>query len=186
MKISNGKWPSSGCLVVCICYALVAVFFAWGFSTPELDRVWTVHQQLKIGKLGKLSDHDRKLLDKCMARYPRLASDLLDGKQIGIISANNDGWIATPAVTVVRTERSGGTRSLQLEIQTPPDLLPYRIAVRGMGWKRTLQVKRQGQLAIALPRPPPTPEVVEISLHGQAFEPDPSVLGVRLRFGKKP
>ena len=43
------KHPSIGFAAVCATYILVAVFFFWGFKTPDLDRVWTVHHLMKLG-----------------------------------------------------------------------------------------------------------------------------------------
>jgi len=186
VKVSAGRWPSWGFLAVCATYSLVAAFFIWGFSTPDLDRVWALHHQLKIGKLDRLKAADRALLEDCMARHAELARDLMDGDDIGIVSANSDGWIATPTATILRTGKAGKYRALGLEIQTPRDLLPYRIEVRGRGWTKKLEVAEQGISEIDLPDPPETPEVIEVFMRGQSFEPDPSVLGVRLRFNKRP
>jgi hypothetical protein len=173
-------------VAVCATYVLVAAFFIWGFSTPDLDRVWTLHHELKIGKLTKLKAGDRALLEACMARHAELARDLMDGDDLGIVSAHSEGWIATPTATVLRTEKAGRYRALSLEIQTPRDLLPYRIEVRGRGWSEKLEVTEQGVQEIDLPDPPETPEVIEVRMRGQSFEPDPSVLGVRLGFKESP
>jgi hypothetical protein len=171
---------------VCVTYLLVTAFFVWGFSTPDLDWVWTLHHELKIGKLKKLKAGDRALLEDCMARHAELARDLMDGDDIGVISSHSDGWIATPTATVLRTEKAGRYRALDLEIQTPRDLLPYRIEIRGRGWTEKLEVTEQGILEIDLPDPPEIPEVIEVRMRGQSFEPDPSVLGVRLGFRERP
>jgi len=186
VRISAGRWPSPGCLAVCTTYVLVAAFFIWGFSTPDLDRVWTLHHELKIGKMEKLKAGDRALLEECMARHSGLARDLLDNAEIGIISAHSEGWIATPTATILRTTNSEKYRSLILEVQTPRDLLPYRIIVRGRGWEETREVDEQGRLEIDLPPVPQAPEVVEVRMRGRSFEPDPSILGVRVGFGKSP
>lgn len=186
MKVSAGRWPSLGCMAVCATYVLVAAFFIWGFSTPDLDRVWALNHELKIGKLKKLKAGDRALLEDCMARYPRLAQALLDGKEIGLFSAHSDGWIATPTATILRTEKAGRYRALGLEIQTPRDLLPYHIEVRGRGWTERIEVAEQGMQEVDLPDPPETPEVIEVRMRGQSFEPDPSVLGIRVSFKERP
>jgi hypothetical protein len=186
VKVSAGKWPSLGCLAVCTTYILVAAFFIWGFSTPDLDRVWTLHHQLKIGKLEKLKAADRALLEDCMARHAELARDLMDGDEIGIISAHSDGWIATPTATVLRTGKAERYRAMVLEIQTPRDLLPCHVEIRGRGWKERVEVDEQGVQEVDLPDPPKTPEVIEVRMRGQSFEPDPSVLGVRIRFKERP
>ena len=154
MKVSAGRWPSLGCVAVCATYLLVAAFFVWGFTTPDLDRVWTINHEMKIGKLKKLKASDRALLEDCMARYPRLAPRaLLRGKEIGVFSAHSEGWIATPTATILRTEKAGRYRALILEIQTPRDLMPYEIVVRGRGWDQRLEVAEQGVLEVDLPDP---------------------------------
>ena len=186
MRPGAGRWPSLGCLAVCATYALVLAFFVWGLSTPDLDRVWTLHHELKIGRMAKLHRSDRALLEECMARYGKLAGDLLDGADIGIVSANSDGWIATPTATVLRTGKSAKVRKLVVDVQTPDDLMPYRLVVRGRGWKKKVEVTAHGRLEVELPAPPPAPEVVEVRMRGRKFAPDPSVLGVRLTFGESP
>jgi len=182
-------FPSPGFIVVFIVYGLVAAFFSWGLSTPDLDRVWTLHHELKIGSMKRLKDRDRALLGECMARYPDLAKALLDGEKIGVISANTNGWIAAPTATVLRTPESEGRRILRLQVQTPKDLLPYIMVIQGNGaagtgwaWRKELEVDRQGFMDVVLPEPPATSEIVEVRLKGNGFKPDPSVLGVRIEF----
>ena len=106
--------PSLGFCLIVLTYLLTAGFFAWGLSTPPLDRVWQLHHQLKTGDLYALGRDDRELLEAAMARHPELAQALLSSGQIGIISAHRDGWIDTPEVSIVRTPRSLA-RSLVLD-----------------------------------------------------------------------
>jgi len=78
----------------------------WGM----LDRVWQLHHQLKTGDVYALTQPDRELLVSAMARHPALAEALLAAGHIGIISAQRDGWIDTPEVTIIRTPRALSTR----------------------------------------------------------------------------
>lgn len=186
MKLSSGKWPSLGFIAVCLNYSLVAAFFAWGLSNPALDRAWALQHELKIGKVGRLSTAERTLFERCLSRYPKMVLDLLDGSEIGILSANRDGWISTPTATLLRTPKSGQWHELVLDIQTPSDLIPYAVVVRGRGWEKRLPVTRQGVIRVELPPAPAEPELFEVRLRGKKFEPDPSLLGVRIGFGPEP
>ncbi|MBW1810988.1 MAG: hypothetical protein JRJ87_22555, partial [Deltaproteobacteria bacterium] len=106
MNPYSRKYPSLGFIVICLTYAFTIGFFIWGISTPDLDRVWTIHHELKIGKMKKLKGNDRKILQASMQRHSYLARALLRNQQIGIISENSLGWIATPTVTILRTPKS--------------------------------------------------------------------------------
>lgn len=173
--------PSLGFCAIVLTYLLTASFFAWGLSTPPLDRVWQLHHQLKTGDVYALTAQDRELLVSSMARHPELAQALLSSGQVGIISAHRDGWIDTPEVTIVRTPRSVA-RSILLEIQTPPEHIPYRLQVKARDWQRTLEVKARGALTVELPPAPPVAELLTLKLEGAGLRADSSSLAVRIRF----
>jgi hypothetical protein len=178
--------PSLGFSFVIATYALSVAFFAWGLSTPPLDRVWQLHHELKIGRVYKLSKDDRRLLVESMREHPALASALLGAGQVGIISAHRDGWIDTPHVTIVRTPRSPAQLRLLLDIQTPPQYMPYEIEIDGSGWERQLEVQARGPLALELPAPPAEPELISLKIKGDELRADPTSIGVRLTFDPAP
>jgi hypothetical protein len=173
--------PSVGFCAILLTYLLTASFFAWGLSTPPLDRVWQLHHELKTGGVYALTAPDRQLLVSAMERHPELAQALLSSGQVGIISAHRDGWIDTPEVTIVRTPRSVA-RSILLEIQTPPEHIPYRVQVVARDWQRTLEVKARGTLTMELPPAPSVAELLTLKLAGAGLRADSSSLAVRIRF----
>jgi hypothetical protein len=178
--------PSLGFSLVVATYALSIAFFAWGLSTPPLDRVWQLHHELKIGRIYKLSKDDRRLLIDSMRQHPSLANALLDSGQVGIISAHRDGWIDTPHVTIVRTPRSPAALRLLLDIQTPPQYIPYELEIDGSGWERELSVQARGPLAVELPPPPAVPELITLKIKGDELRADPSSIAVRVSFDPPP
>lgn len=182
----KGRLPSIGFLAVCGTYALVAAFFGWGLSTPALDRVWWIDHALKTGKMRRLKPDDHALLAGALERHPGLGSALLGGRAIGILSENTDGWIATPTVVLLRTPESNDVTQLRLVVQTPRDLLPCTLRVRGPGWKRTLELERQGVETVELPPSGQVAEIIELRLPGREFRADPSMLGLRVGFGGRP
>lgn len=182
------RWqrPSVGFSLVVVTYALSIAFFAWGLSTPPLDRVWQLHHELKIGRIYKLPKEDRTLLLDAMRRHPALAGALLDAGQVGIISAHRDGWIDTPHVTIIRTPRSPASQRLLLDVQTPPQYIPYEIEIDGSGWERELEVYARGPLSVELPPPPAFPELITVKIKGDELRADPSSIAVRLTFDPPP
>ena len=173
--------PSIGFVVVCTVYGATASFLAWGFETPDLDRIWTLDHELKIGEMYKLDDADFALLSRGLKRHPGLAEALLSDTQIGIISAHRDGWVETPEVTVVRTAKASRFRFMRLDVETPQKHLPMRLTVRANGWKHKLQADRQGPLFVPLP-PTTESEVFSVDFKGKDLRADPSILRTRITF----
>ena len=177
--------PHLSSVFVCITYMLVIAFFVWGFSTPPLDHVWRHHHELKIGKTGKLKKAEQKALNRAMKRHPRLAKALLQGEDIGIISAHSEGWIATPNATILRTPASKRYTTMSFDVQTPEDLLPLSITLRAKTWKKKLKFTKQGPQTFELPELSATPEVIVLRMKDRRFRKDPSMLGLRVQFEER-
>ena len=175
------RHPSAGFLAVCATYLGVAAFLAWGLSTPVLDRVWTLHHELKIGERGAPNDADRARMREALARHPSLAGALLPEGEIGLLSAHRDGWLETPEATILRTAKAR-ERLLRIEIGTPVDLLPFGIALQGDGFERELEAKQHGVLELRLPPVRGHAELLFLKLEGKKLRADPSVLDVRVTF----
>lgn len=173
--------PSAGFVTFCLVYASLGAFFAWGMSTPDLDRVWTLHHELKSGRIGAPSALDREVLVRSMERHPELASALLSEGDIGLISSNMEGWIASSEATVVRTKKANAG-ALQLEVASPDTLLPLTVEIEGQGFREEKQLATRGVHALALPPIRGAADLIVVRLKGQAAHADPSVLGVRVFF----
>ncbi len=178
------KRPSIAFISVGIVYFFVVLFFLWGVTPPKLDRIWTLYHEIRTGQLTRLKNKQRRMLTEAMLRYPELASDLLDGAELGIISQNRAGWISTTDVVILRTSRAKRFRWLKIEVQTPRDLLPYHLVLRGSGWKIRRKVSAQGRMAIELPEVKGRPELIELQLIGKGLTADPSTLGMHLKFSE--
>ena len=42
------RWPSFGFWFVLGSWSLLVGFLSWGFSQPELDRVWEINQRMQL------------------------------------------------------------------------------------------------------------------------------------------
>jgi hypothetical protein len=177
--------PSLGFVTVCATYLAVAGFLAWGLRAPDLDRVWTLHHQLKAGELGAPRGKERDLLRGALLRHRELARALLSGGEIGLISAHSDGWITTPEATIVRIA-AAHERVLRLDVETPRDLLPFEVDVNGGDFRKQLAVTRHGTYDVLLPAPQKAADLIIVRLKGRDLRDDPSVLGVRISFAAEP
>jgi len=186
MSVKSGRLPSPGLIAVLVTYVAVALFFVWGLATPPLERVWEIHHLMKIGELYRLDNDDRALLEQAIAEHEDLARDLLDGHELGIISEHLDGWITTPAATLLRTGDSGSVAALEIDVQAHDDLLPLTIVVRGKSWKQQRKAEVRGRLVLPIPPPQDGPEIVEVEIEGKQLFADSSVIGVRVDWEGQP
>ena len=177
------KHPSAGFLAVCCTYLLAFGFLAWGLSTPTLDRVWTLHHELKVGRRGSPKDGDLARMRDALERYPSLASALLPEGEIGLLSAHREGWLETPEATILRTAKAK-ERLLRIEVGTPLDLLPFAIDLDGKGFEKRLQATEHGVLELQLPPVKGRAELLVLRLRGKKLRADPSVLNVRVTFAE--
>jgi hypothetical protein len=167
---------------VVLCYAAVAGFFAWGASTPPLDRIFRVTQALRGNDRLRIGADVRALILKKLREHPELRASLLRDRPIGILSAHQDGWLAAPTAWILRFADSERVRALRLDVHTAPERLPFTLTVRGPTVRRQTIVSAPGLVEIELPPPGPEPEIIEVRLGGKRFAPDPSELAVRLTF----
>jgi hypothetical protein len=85
-------------------------------------------------------------------------------------------------VTIVRTPRSPANLRLILDVQTPPQHIPFEIEIDGSNWERRVAVQARGMMSIELPPPPSAPELVSFKIKGDELRADPSSLAVRITF----
>jgi len=186
VSVGSGKLPSVGFVAVVATYAATAAFFAWGLAKPPLQRVWELHHLMKIGEIGRLDEADRELLEREMDERDALARDLIDGREIGIVSAHLDGWIATRDATLIRTPEAASVRELGIDVQAPDDLLPLEISIRGDGFEETREAAVHGLLRVPLPAPGDGPELIEVSVRGERSGGDTARMGVRITWEGAP
>ncbi len=175
------RLPSLGFIITIFVYLAVAAFLFWGFATPRLDKIWQLHHELKIGRVSKLRSEDTELLRQALEDHPALASALLPKGDVGLISANRDGWIETPEVALVRTGDSK-TSTLLMNVQTSPEHLPFKVELTGESWEQKLRITERKEYAIELPPSPQHSELFTLRIKGKRFRSDPAILGIRIHF----
>lgn len=177
----GARRPSIGFVLFVLIHVAAVGFLVWGFSTPRLDRIWTLHHQLKIGDVSKLDNEAQTLLEGTLIDHPTLARALISRGDIGVISANRNGWIETPFVTLVRTGDSK-TTELLLNIETSPEHLPFKVELESKTWKHVVEVTERKEYVVQLPPPSGKAEVILGNVKGKRFKNDPSILGIQIHF----
>ncbi len=175
------RMPSAGFVAVCGTFVAMLAFFAWGFRQPELDRVWWLHHELKVGAITDLAQDDQQLLRRNMRKHPELASALLGEVEVGLVSAHNwQGWLEVPGATLVRAADAQGCRKITLDVHTSPELLPFQIDFNGDDWNQKLEISGRGRQELELPPLGERSELVTVQFKGHDFPKDPAKIGVKL------
>lgn len=175
------RLPTIGFVAVCLTLVGSITFFAWGFSQPELDRVWWLHHQLKTGEIPSLDASDRSLLVRNMRRHPNLASALLGGERFGVISARSwQGWLEVPGATLVRTADATECDRIELDIQTQQQHLPFAIELSTQDWSELVEVKTSGPRGVVLPPTRGQAQLITVTLGEHQSAPDQRGIGIRL------
>jgi hypothetical protein len=182
MAVTAAKRPPSvGFIALVVVHLAGAGMLYWGFSTPRLDKVWTLHHELKIGKVSKLKADDRQLLQETMVDHPTLGKALIARGDIGLVSANRDGWIEDPFATLVRTGNAK-TSAILVNVETSPEHLPFSIEFDNGPWEYTLDVTERKDYRVELPPATNQPEVITLEVKGKRFKADPAILGLQIHF----
>jgi hypothetical protein len=176
---SNHRWrPSGGFMLLCLTYAGLVGLLAWGFATPDLDRVWTLYHELRIGRRPPLSHNDWQLLRRTVEEQPDLARALIDDRRVGLLSAHRGGWLIGSRAVLLR--RPGASPSIDLDVQLRPAELPVTAEIEGRGWKREQELTRKGRFTVVLPSTPERPELIRLRLRGATLAQSREVAAVRL------
>lgn len=76
-----------GFLLIVISYSFSFVFFSWGFSKPDLERVWEIYHEVKIGKIKSLTEKDKLILTKNLKKHSSLEEEFLKNKKFKFINS---------------------------------------------------------------------------------------------------
>ncbi len=127
MKVPYAVRPGAGFLLLALVTLLALLFFAWGLSTPRLDRVWRLSLELRLGRKKPLSHGDFSSLQRSLCEHPELAEDFLEGRAMRLISAHRDGLVGGTYAYLVRR---AGSPALGVEISVPESGKKREIALR--------------------------------------------------------
>jgi len=154
--------PGAGFLAIALVHCAAAALVAWGMQTPPLDRAWTIEHELKAGMRFELKDEERSFLAGTFEASPGLASGMLDGREVGILTTHRDGWNSQGHAVVARV--GGPAMRVGLEVEAVPDDYPIRVRLSGSVWSETRTVESNGVSWIQIPAS--AADVIDVEIAG--------------------
>lgn len=143
--------PSAGFLLLLATIAVTAAFLLWGYTQPDLDRVWWRLQEVQTGRIHQLSDDDLHLLRKTFTDHPELAPALLDDRPAGILSAHISGHLETKTAYLLVQPGLEEPPVIILDCRLPPDAYPATLTLSGP--ETSKEIRLDGPETVSLPAP---------------------------------
>jgi hypothetical protein len=159
------RWPSLGFGVLVASYGLLAAFLAWGFSTPELDRVWRILQPTGESGFTRLGPSQLQTLSAALRRHPKLAGALTERSPVGFVEPSPGGCTRMPVSHLVLQPAPG--QSLRIDVVSRGDsgAFPLTVSLGGAGVARALHFDAPGRQDFVLPRGrPQAPALLTLTL----------------------
>ena len=167
--------PGAGFVLLAATLGATLAFVGWGLRAPPLERLGELTRRL-FGEGPPLDDDELATMQQALARHPRLARDLIDGAEAGMIGDDGQGAIEGGRAYVVRLRAGDGAR---LEVEGDGDI---DVSLRTLGAHTRGQVRPGTPLVWRPPAVGPYPQLIEIRVLGAAgVRPAAPVVRVRLR-----
>ncbi len=180
----SGRWPSLSFVALVLAWAAAIAFLAWGATDPELEQVWRLHQELRSGRRVSLSPPEAALLERTLGAHPGLAEDWLDGARLGLLSAEEGGWLRAPGAVLLRARGAAPQPALRLDVQLAAEHLPLEVELRCGEALGRLRCERAGSHELALPAGEAA--LCQLEMAGPGGRPLPSPPAVRLLLSEAP
>lgn len=161
-QFAPSKLPSLGFVLVVLVHVSLVAFLIWGFVQPPLDRVWELSHALKIGEFGTLRPRDRELLRATLERHPRLADSLLSQGTIGILSANDRGWLEAPEATLLVSANALPPCRMRVATRPGEPGFPIRVELSGTGWRQQLVLPDAERAEVTFPSARAKADIIEV------------------------
>jgi hypothetical protein len=159
------KWPSPGFGILVASYALLVGFLAWGFATPELDRVWRTVQRMREPGFTLLRPSELQTLSDALRRHPTLALALAQRSPVGFIEPSPDGCTSAPVSHLLVQPAPGSPLRIEASARGASARFPLTVALRGEGIARTLRFDAPAHTDLVLPPDePPVPTLVTVTV----------------------
>ncbi len=185
MRIPYRSRPGAGFILLVAVTALVSAFFAWGFSEPDLDRLWFLKQGIEQHRI--VPDGEQlAFLDGMLRRHRVLADDVLDGTGAQLIEPTVEGWTPAPLTHLVVAPVGDGTE-ITVECRSAA-LHPVTVTLEARRLDRTLEFDDDGKLAFTIEpgmatAGPGEPFLVRVEVDGEFDLESDALAGIRIAAG---
>jgi hypothetical protein len=139
---------------------------AWGYSQPDLDRVWPILQNMQRDGFTGLSAPEVQTLRKVLRQYPGFPRVLIGRASIGFVEPTKDGWISLRKPTLVSDGHSHGSLPLVVECRAPLLAFPVTVSFDQEGQRQNLRFSETGKQSLNLHGAPQLqPAWVQLSIN---------------------
>lgn len=173
--------PSVGFVFVALSYTLLAATLAWGFSTPELDRVWRIMQSMQRLDFVEITSKDVQILKTALQHYPALPRAFIGRAPIGFVEPTRAGWMTHSRSHVITSAQPQHKLALNVECRAPANAFPVNVVFERDGVRQEIQFSTSGRQHVDLPLASPTkPEWIPVTIKSSAGSPGGESPQIRL------
>lgn len=157
--------PSIGFVLLVSSYSLLIATLAWGFSVPELERVWVTMQGTQRTQFRGLSPDEENTLTLGLSHYPTLVRAFIGRATIGFAEPTRDGWVTLARSHIVRGSLSQPAFTLDIECNAPTDEYPVTVTLERAEGHQSLRFTENARQSIEIRMgTPKNPEFIPVTV----------------------
>ena len=146
--------PSLGFGLLLASWASLAGLLGWGFSPPELDRVWWVVQRMKLDDFSGLTEAEAELITRAVQRRPELAAAFAGGSRpVGVVEPTQQGWTSLRHFHVVVHTQPPAPLRVSVECRGPAAAFPATVSFAADAFRQRIECPQAGRHSFDLPAP---------------------------------
>ena len=150
MSKKLGRRPSVGFVFLVSAHLLLISILAWGYTTPELDRVWLIQQGMHRDNFDGLSAPDVQTIRTALRHYPGLPRAFIGHAPFGFVEPAEDGWVKLRQPHLITDGNIHGTVSMVVDCRAPQMAFPVTVVFDYEGHQLRLRFLENSQRRLDL------------------------------------
>ena len=150
MSKKLGRRPSVGFVFLVSAHLLLISILAWGYTTPELDRVWLIQQGMHRDNFDGLSASDVQTIRTALRHYPGLPRAFIGHAPFGFVEPAEDGWVKLRQPHLITDGNIHGTISMVVDCRAPQMAFPVTVVFDYEGHQLRLRFLENSQRRLDL------------------------------------
>ncbi len=150
MKWRLRQRPSVGFVFLVSSHLLLISMLAWGYTKPELDKVWLITQRMQRDSFNGLSALDMQTIRTALLHYPDLPRAFIGRAPFGFVEPTDDGWVKLSHPHLITDGTMRGTVPMTVECRAPQSAFPLVVSFDYEGRHQSLRFLENGQQSLEL------------------------------------
>lgn len=142
--------PSVGFVFLVSAHLLLISMLAWGYTTPELDRVWLIQQRMHRDNFDGLLTLDAQAIRTALHDYPGLPRAFNGRAPLGFVEPTEDGWVKVHQPHLIVSGDNRGPVSVVVDCRAPQLAFPVTVWFDYEGHREMLRFLGNGQQHLQL------------------------------------